>query len=200
MNLLYWALRPRMILPRVRYWAWERANPDKPWLCPATVDFCERALNPSMTAVEFGSGRSTAWFARQVGSLTSVEHHEGWHDRVRAGLDRQGIDNVDYRLVPLDHPESEPDRGSFDPLPAYVAVLDEFPDGSIDLVVVDGHYRTTCLGVVGPKIRPGGLLLVDDVNLWGSPDDVPVPEGWPMVDRSHNGVKGTCVWRRPADA
>ncbi|TWT34600.1 hypothetical protein [Blastopirellula retiformator] len=39
MKVWFWLMRPNMAIARVRYWFWERANPDKPWLCPGTVDF-----------------------------------------------------------------------------------------------------------------------------------------------------------------
>jgi predicted O-methyltransferase YrrM len=172
-------------------------NPGKPWLCRGAVVYCEGVLTKSMTAIEFGSGRSTAWFAKHVGRLTSVEHDSGWHSQVAATLERERIANVDYRLVPLEHPENEPERATYEPLPAYVAVLNAFDDESLDLVVVDGHYRTTCIVNCLSKLRPNGLLLVDDVNLWPSESAIPVPANWPLVSRSSNGIKRTCVWRKP---
>jgi hypothetical protein len=189
MNLWYWLRRPHLIPARVRYWAWERRNPDKPWLTPGAVGFCDAALRPDMAGVEFGSGRSTAWFAARLARLTSVEHHPGWYARVRADLDRAGVRNVDYRLVPPDPPGGPADR------PRYAAVLDEFPDDSLDLVIVDGHYRDACIALAPPKLRPGGLLLVDDVGMW--PAGPPVPAGWPVAHDSTNGLKSTRVWRKP---
>jgi hypothetical protein len=196
-NAIYWLRHPQLIPARALYWVWERMNPDRPWLCPGTVRFCEGALTAAMTGVEFGSGRSTAWFARRLRHLTSVEHHPGWYSRVRDDLDRAGLSNVDYRLIPLDHLEGEPERERYDPVPAYVAVLDGFPDESLDVVVVDGHYRTTCIKRCLPKLKPGGLLLVDDLNLWPARGLIPVPGSWELVDESTNRLKRTCVWRKP---
>ena len=193
----YWLSHPRRVPFRIAYWVWEKLNPDKPWLCWGTIGFCERELTGSMTGVEFGSGRSTAWFARRVGHLTSVEHHSGWHARVTETLQAEGVTNVDYRLIGLDHPEDEPERLEYDPLPAYVAVLNDFDDESLDLVVVDGHYRTTCIKESLQKLKSGGFLLVDDISLWPSPASLPVPDGWPAVDRSSNGIKQTWIWRKP---
>ncbi len=76
MALRFWVSRPRQLLARLRYWVWERMNPDKPWMCPDTIKFCEAHLSRSMKALEFGSGRSTMWFSTKVGHLTSVEHDE----------------------------------------------------------------------------------------------------------------------------
>ena len=47
---------------------------------------------------------------------------------------------------------------------AYVAAIDEQPDDSLDLVVVDGRERARCAARATAKVRPGGLLLVDDID------------------------------------
>ncbi len=198
MNVGYWLRKPHLIWARLRYWVWEKINPTKPWLSPGAVAYCAGALKKTMRALEFGSGRGTAWFARQVGHLTSVEHSAAWFNRVRAQIARSGLDNVDYRLVPLDHPDSEPERENYDPLPSYVAVLSSFPDEGIDFIVVDGHYRTTCIRACPPKLKAGGLLLVDDTNMWGGSERVPVPTGWRLVHRSGNGIKSAAIWQKPA--
>ncbi len=124
MNITYWVRHPDRILARVKYWMWERANPDKPWLCPSSVRFCDQNLTRSMIGLEFGSGRSTVWFAGKLGKLTSVEHHSGWFERVRTRLASENLTNIDYRLVPLNHPESEPELSAYPNVPRYVAVAD----------------------------------------------------------------------------
>jgi hypothetical protein len=195
-NWRYWIRHPGRLLARVRYWLWERRNQDKPWLTPGAVEFLDATLTRDMTALEFGSGRSTAWYSRKVGRLISVEHAAGWFEQVSNDLARRKCDNVDYRHVPLNHPESEPEHPSYDPLPDYVAVAASLSDGSLDLVVVDGHYRTACIAAVLPKLKPGGLLLVDDANMWPG-NSPPVPADWPEVSRTTNGLKSTLVWRKP---
>jgi hypothetical protein len=197
MNVRFWISNPSLIVPRLRYWVWEKANAHKPWMCTGTIGFCREHLVRSMSALEFGSGRSTAWFAGMVGHLTSVEHNPGWHGQVGRQLAEQRVANVDYRFVPLDHPEAEPERPDYDPTPAYVAVLDEFADGSLDLVIVDGHYRTNCIRRAVPKIKPGGYLLVDDANMWPSLEAIPIPDRWEVVDDSTNGLKRCVIWQAP---
>jgi len=184
-----------MGLARVRYWLWERANPDKPWMCPGTIRFCQARLSKSMNALEYGSGRSTRWFSTLVGHLTSVEHNASWYETVKARIEADAINNVDYKFVPLNHPESEGERAEYTPVPDYVAVADGFGDRSLDFAVVDGHYRTHCVRHLIPKIALGGYLLVDDINLWGSPDELPIPADWHVADDSTNGIKRCIVWQ-----
>ncbi|MGL4424463.1 MAG: class I SAM-dependent methyltransferase [Gemmataceae bacterium] len=197
MNLAYWLRHPKLVLARIRYWRWERANPDKPWLCPGTIAFCEKHLNKNMVALEFGSGRSTRWFAKLVGHITSIEHHEAWYTTVQEQLREAGQTNVDYRLIPLDHPEADAEQPIYNPVPKYVAEADRFADGSLHFGLVDGHYRTHCVRHLVPKIAPGGYLLVDDLALWSCVADVPVPPTWKIVDDSTNGLKQTLIWQAP---
>jgi Methyltransferase domain len=187
-----------MAVARVPYWFWERANPDKPWLCPGTIRFCEANLNKSMFAVEFGSGRSTRWFAGLVGRMLSIEHDTAWYGEVQKQLLAASITNVDYRLVTLNHPKSEPERMDYSPTPDYVAVADNLPDRSVDFAMVDGHYRTNCVHHLIPKIAPRGYLLVDDTNMWPSLESLGVPPNWAIVDNSTNGVKRCVIWQAPA--
>ncbi|MEP7340597.1 MAG: class I SAM-dependent methyltransferase [Acidobacteriota bacterium] len=153
-----------------------------------------------MSGLEFGSGRSTSWLAHHLGQLTSVEHVAAWFDKVREDLHREKVGNVDYRLIPLDHTESEPEQENYQPLPAYVRVLEDFADDELDFVIVDGHYRTTCIKFGLRKLKPGGLLLVDDTNLWPSRSLIPVPSDWALMDESTNGIKQACIWKKPRSA
>ena len=146
--------------------AGEKPTPAARGLCPGTSRFCEQHVNPSMALLRIRQRPKHVWFARRVGRLTSVEHNADWYAEIKRKLAADGITNVDYRLVPLDHTESEPERAEYNPMPAYVAVADELPNQSLDLVIVDGHYRTHCIRRALSKIKPGGYLMVDDVNFY----------------------------------
>lgn len=196
-RLRLYGRNPGKILHRVRYWVWERRNPDVPWLTPGAVAFLDANLRPDMTGIEWGSGRSTRWYAKHLRSLMSVEHHHGWYERVKAELDKSGASNVDYRYIPLSHPENERTVAHYEPMPPYVSVVREFPENSLGFVVVDGHYRMACVREALPRLKPGGLLLVDDTSVLASLDEWGVPADWPVVSHTSNGLKTTTVWRKP---
>lgn len=199
MNLAHWVRRPHLIAARLRYWWYTRRRHDEPWLCPGTNRFLEGLLGPDSLMVEFGSGRSTRWFAKRVRRIISVEHNADWSEQVRQQLQSDNATNVDYRVVPLDHPPDAPEPLDFDPMPSYVRVVAELDDDSLDLVLVDGHYRTHCVKAAAAKLRPGGVLLVDDIGLW-PPGAGPwqILSDWPIADDSTNGVKRAVAWRKPA--
>jgi SAM-dependent methyltransferase len=180
----------RLALHRVYEWR----HPNEPWISPRAVRWCERNLTRDMKAIEWGSGRSTPWFAAHVGHLTSVEHDRAWYDIVKAKL--TSSPNVDYRYVALDHPASEPTVPRYPQSPSYVAVADRFEDESVDFVVIDGHYRQACVLASLGKLKPGGFLLVDNSN-WLSPAEWGVPASYPVVHESEYGRGATTVWRKP---
>jgi predicted O-methyltransferase YrrM len=149
---------PRYVYHRTRQLFYERAHPADPWLTPAAIGLLATLLRPADTGAEFGSGRSTLWFAARVAALTSVEHDIQWHETVTARLKDQGLGNVDYILAADDLPAER--GGESD----YARTALAFPDASLDFALVDGRYRDYSAKFIMPKIKPGGMLIIDNVN------------------------------------
>ncbi len=149
---------PRYIKNRLADAAYQRNHPDHPWLTQQAVSILSTYLRPTDVGVETGSGRSTVWFARHVGRLISIEHHQDWYGRVQAMLRDAGLTNVDYRLAPLDVKEEEGERSG------YVAAMRTLETASLDFALIDGVYRDSCAWAALPLLKPGGLLVIDNVN------------------------------------
>jgi len=187
-------LRPVYLARRAAYELYVRRHPDEPWLTPPAIAFLDRELPRDGLGLEWGSGRSTVWFGDRLARLVSVEMDAGWFETVSAKV--VDMPSVDLHHVPLEHPREEPTHPHYDRMPRYVSVIDEFPPESLDFVLVDGHYRQACVLAALSKLRPGGLLAVDNTD-W-LPDDLwGVPATWPRVHRSSNVVTVTTVWRKP---
>jgi predicted O-methyltransferase YrrM len=149
-----------------------------------------------MQGLEWGSGRSTIWFAGRLGRLTSVEHSGEWHRFVNSQLRERGIRNVDYRRIELDHPVDMPTTPRYDVVPKYVAIADEFADGSLDFVLIDGHYRQACVPAAMKKLKPGGFLTIDNSN-WMPQSEWGVPTSWPLIHKSTGFDSETSIWQKP---
>lgn len=118
-----WAHRtPHYIYHRTRQMLYERGHLDDPWLTPAAIRLLESLLRPADRGAEFGSGRSTIWFAERVAALTALG----------------------------------------------------FPDAGLDFALVDGHYRDYSAKFILPKIKSGGILIIDNVN-WYLPSKSRAP-------------------------
>lgn len=140
----------------------ERENLDAPWFVPAAIRFIEKELRPDFVGFEWGCGRSTLWLARRARHVTSVEGRRVWFDEVtRQLVDEDLADRVSLCLaeVSTEHDFSEAE------IERYVSAIDEFADGSLDFIVVDGHFRDACLNRVGKKLRLNGLLIIDNTDV-----------------------------------
>lgn len=204
-RFVHWT--PRYIVDRVSLGVWERLNPDLPWLTAESIRLLSGMLRPSDCALEWGSGRSTRWFAQRVGEITSVESDLGWFRRVEATLVGRSNVRYLYKECPGGAPEALARE--------YVNVVDSFADDSLDFVLVDGQVRDRCALKAIPKIRPGGMLVVDNINwFWPSPSRSPssarswdgatkwrevadLLEPWRVIWTS-SGVTDTAIWIKPA--
>lgn len=177
----------------------------------------ERWLRPDHVGMEWGSGRSTLWFAERVGHLVSVEHDAGWHKAVSSELVERAITNVDYRLCPCEAERVETAEWIAAMFASdYVRAVDSYRANSLDFALVDGMYRSACALAVLPKLRSGALLVVDNVN-WFLPSASRAPSSRPVTDSplsptweefatavsgwdlqwTENGVADTAIWRVP---
>lgn len=194
------------------YYLWSRLkdklriffHPQEPWLTPTAIKILDKTLTRQMHGLEFGSGNSTAWFAMRLGQLTSVEHNAEWHARVSRLLRALGIGNVTYLLRTKDNEE-------------YAAVAAQLADGSQDFVLVDGILRAECALASLSKVKPGGMLVVDDVHRY-LPSASQSPYARTLADGAldanwsrflletedweylwtTNGVKDTAIYYKPA--
>lgn len=144
-------------------------RPAWPWLTFAAIDHLQRINLHTARIFEYGSGASTLYWLHRGATLTSIEHDPLWYAQVRRSLPHNA--QVDYRLV---QPEPAPPADPADPtayasagMPGYsfkqyAAQIDALPDRSLDLVLVDGRARPACLAHALPKVRPGGLLILDN--------------------------------------
>lgn len=49
-----------------------------PWIAYPAIDFIKSRIKDNMSVFEFGSGASTAWWAKLVKEVDAVEHDEEW--------------------------------------------------------------------------------------------------------------------------
>lgn len=199
------ALRAVLYLPTACRLA---LDPCYPWLNAGAVRFLAGRLTPEMTGFEWGGGRSTAFVAKRVARLVSVEHKAKWRRRVDALLSREGLGNVECRFVPPSdtpgRPNDRPDiwrrLGHVHRKPEYAAYADailDVPEASLDFVLIDGRARVECALNAFCRIRPGGFLLLDNSE-WEkyAPIFAAAPD-WPRID-FENGVWRTTILCHPA--
>ncbi len=146
----------RYIYNRLMNYFFEQNNRDLPWLTPDSINLLDNLIKNTDIGVEFGSGRSTAWFATRCRFLTSVEDDLQWYKIVKEKLKINKIKNVDYfykNSISENNLETE-----------YYKIIEKFDDSSLDFVLIDGKHRDI-LSLKGiDKIKSGGLLILDNAN------------------------------------
>ncbi len=195
-SVMYYVQSPWRIPGRMYYALYRRFVPDCPWLSQGAITFLDRTLKPHMKGFEWGSGASTLWFSKRLGHLTSVEHHQEWYEYVRGELHKRHIKHVDLHHIALEHSVAEFTVRDYDPMPKYVECMYDIEDASLDVVVIDGHYRLACVPAAEPKLKSGGMLLIDNTD-WMRLEAWHVPASWPMIHQSKNAVTQTTIWRKP---
>lgn len=124
-----------------------------PWLGYRVVKRLRTLITRDFRILEFGSGMSSLFFAERCASLVSIEGDPLWYETMRALFAKRGLSNIDYRLRGVDE----------------YAQLDDFPDGSFDLVLIDGARRHEAAASAIRKCRPGGWILLDNSDLHWPP-------------------------------
>jgi len=157
---------------------------DYPWLTPKANEIIESKISKEDIGLEYGSGRSTIWFARRVAYLTSVEHNLFWFEKIKMNLEKNNQNNVNLIF-------NEVPKNSEYAKKRYVGIADNFPDRSLDFVLIDGLLRDECALKVLGKIKLGGILIIDNIN-WYLPsysiapnsktiEDGPASKNWKLL-------------------
>ena len=79
--------------------SWYDERFPKPEMTQAEFDYLASHLSPETEMLEYGSGHSTPNFAPLVKSLTTVDHHPEWYEKVKGMCSDRN--NVEHVLVPM---------------------------------------------------------------------------------------------------
>lgn len=191
---------PRYLKNRVIQLSYEKTHPNNPWLTRQSVNILSDLLQDTDRGIEFGSGRSTLWFSNRIEHLISIEHNLEWYNYIKRRIIDLDLEHkVDYRYC--------------ETMSDYVSQIDTVEDCSIDFCLIDGKERDTCAMKALAKLKPEGILIIDNVNLYlpndsKSPNSIREfdsnnPSSWQLVLEqidswekiwTTNGVSDTGVW------
>lgn len=108
--------------------------------------------------------------------MVTVEHDEEWFNILKLRIEEKRLKNWAGCLVgpePGDLVEapstSDPDHYSSGGIKNvnfknYASAIDVYPDEYFDVVMVDGRSRPACLKHAAPKLKKGGLLVLDNAD------------------------------------
>jgi hypothetical protein len=147
----------------------------QPWLSFAAIELIGNFITKEMAVFEFGGGGSTLYFAKRVAEVVTVEHDAEWFPMIGKSLKENGCSNWKGMLRPAEDGGdasasiADPDAYISDDAAykgkqfrSYASAIDTWADAHFDLVIVDGRARPSCLKHALGKIKPGGLLVLDN--------------------------------------
>jgi len=146
-----------------------------PWLSTEANRFLNSYVNQDTKILEFGAGGSTVWFSGRTKHLITIEHDNNWYQKVSPQVD------TDIRLLPR----------------PYYGVCDEFKDESFDLILIDGRDRIRCIEKAHSKVKPDGILMLDNSerDIYSAVHEILAT--WKMKNTIENPLWHTSWWRKP---
>lgn len=151
---------------------------ESPWLTFAAIDYLDRVLTPGSRVFEWGMGGSSLFLAQRAAEVVSVEHDPQWYEIVCAAVAQRGWKNWTGCLVeaqpappgPVPDPADWTQYASSDPafqgrwFRDYAQRIDCFPPQTFDLILVDGRARPACIRHALTKVKPAGVIVVDNAE------------------------------------
>lgn len=126
----------------------------EPWITLSAIRWLEAMLRPEDRVFEWGSGRSTVWFAERVSSVVSVESDPTWFRRVSDWLAEEKLDNVELDFI------------GKEPVMAWKPYADAIRvyGGELDIIFIDGDLetRTICAEVAVKVAGDETIILLDN--------------------------------------
>ena len=159
------------------YKSYKLLNPNNPHFTPQSITFLENYLNKETIAFEWGTGQSTSWLANRVFKIIAVEHDFFWYEKVVADLKKKDLNNFEIHHVPPMNPDelksfSWPSNWEYSDILhhypkkkqffRYIEKINMYDDEYFDCIIIDGRERVGCLVYAIPKLKPGGIIVLDD--------------------------------------
>ncbi|MDO9582623.1 MAG: hypothetical protein Q7J24_05875 [Desulfomicrobium sp.] len=146
-----------------------------PWYTYPAIEYLSQFDTNGLHVFEYGCGNSSLFWARKGAQVWSVEHDAQWHARMseQSSLLRGLILRTDKS--------------------AYAQAVNE-PGGMFDIIIIDGVWRNECAAEAMSKIKPGGLIILDNSDWYTDVSDFLRTKGYFQVDFNGFGPINPYCW------
>lgn len=139
-----------------------------PWITYSCLDFLSTLDFSDCTVFEYGSGSSTLWWSKRAREVYSVEREADWYKRIKPEIPFNA-------RVTLCANELQ-----------YANTILNI-DASFDVVVIDGAVRFPCAQAMIPKLKPLGIVILDNTEWYPNLSQFLRENGFYQVDFSGFG-------------
>lgn len=125
----------------------------QPWYTYPALEWILPRVKPTHRVFEFGGGYSTVWYGRHAGQVVTVEHNAFWLEQVRRMVGGN---------VTLIHRETKGNEATSDGDSVYCSAIENYPEKSFDIIVIDGMERIRCADMAASRLRDDGIVIFDN--------------------------------------
>jgi precorrin-6B methylase 2 len=181
-----------------------------PWFSFPSLDYLNKHISSDMQVLEFGCGYSTIWWAQRVSRVTSIERSTHWISEVSQALSKHAMVNVE--LIPFSEftgTTEEEIQAEAEPI-ALAPIVQRYVSAGrgkaelYDVVVIDDVFRNEVAAAAIPRLKPGGMLVLDDSERprYSLTFDLLKRMGWSFASFHgatpyHFHEKSTTIWHKP---
>lgn len=158
---------------------WQYKDKDKviyPYCTKPLLDYLDGIDTKEISSwhiFEWGSGSSTIWFAKKCKHITSVEHNTDWIEAINKHASQLKLTNINLIQKDITPPKSIPHdilgvlfentltEGGYNS--DYVMAINK-DNTKYDCIFIDGYHRHACLEQALNHIKPGGIIILNNVN------------------------------------
>lgn len=208
-SVKYFKYRVARPFLKLQYKIFKWRFPETPWTSQASIHTFEKILTSEMVGLEYGSGKSTLFFAKRLRHLTSVEHNEAWYKIISEKLLLRTQKNISYHFIPPAIVPSAQDYSFYSDYNLneqefqirteyhdYFSFVKSFPESHFDFILVDGRARVECCLNAISKLKPGGIFALDNSDRKRYAPVFKVLSNWKRVTTT-TGLFDTTLWFKP---
>lgn len=151
---------------------------EQPWITYPAITLLKQYTKADSRVFEYGGGGSTLFFVNRAKEVVTVEHDNHWFTILQQKIRDKNVHNWFGHLI---LPEKKNNQNELDPadpqhyfsndeafldstFKSYASSIDKYPNNYFDIILVDGRARPSCTWHSLVKVKPGGLLIVDNSN------------------------------------
>ncbi len=146
-----------------------------PWYTYPAIEYVKQLDLRDRVIFEYGSGYSTIFYARRCRQIISVEDNRRWWETIRQQVPANG--QILLAETPVEYVN---------------AILKT--ETLFDIIIIDGSHRDQCLRLAPQKLKPDGLIIMDNSDACVGCAEILRAGDYLQVDMAGFGPLNGYVW------
>lgn len=170
-----------------------------PWFTHPFLEVLDRWDLENKTVLEYGGGRSTAWWRKKCRFVLTIEAKDDFAYEIQTECEENGLNAKGYIVCDTEWREGDR-RVERSYVKAHEHLVDTGSEYQYDIVAVDGIFRYECM-IEGISLlsERGGMLIIDNWHQDGflcpaCEELVKDYEGYVFPQADHEDHHGNC-WK-----